>query len=120
MLHLPKNGISNIEFLVNVNYVRNLHCILALFLTASIASGPRSDFFFFLLGISLCVNSYRIILYHIISYRVKSHHVRLYHVILCVSFHIMPFSKVTVSYIWSVSSDCQQRLSVQPTVSSDW
>ena len=74
MLHLPKNGISNIEFLVNVNYVRNLHCILALFLTASIASGPRSDyFFFFFLGFSLCVNSYRIVLYHIISYRVRSY-----------------------------------------------
>ena len=31
MLHLPKNGISNIKILVNVKYVRNLHCILAFF-----------------------------------------------------------------------------------------
>ena len=69
MLHLSKNGIFNIEFLVNVNYVRNLHGILALFLTASIASGPRSDFFFLLLlGISLCVISYHIISFHVMSY----------------------------------------------------
>ena len=88
MLHLPKNGISNIEFLVNVNYVRNLHCILALFLTASIASGPRRGFFLFflLLGISLCVISHRIISCHVISYHVISHHVFSYRVIFMMSF----------------------------------
>ena len=105
MLHLPKNGISNIEFLANVNYVRNLHSIFALFLTASIASGPRSDFFFLLLlGISLCVISYHIISCHVILNCVISYQIILYlfHIISYPTSHLV----CQLSVVWTACSDC--------------
>ena len=93
------------------------------FLTASIAIGPRSDFFsccweFHLTSIriaSFCIISLRIMLDRILSDHIMSERIMSDHIM---SFYIIPLSKGTVNKIWTVSSDHQQWLSIQ-TASSD-
>jgi len=85
-------------------------------LEKTFSSSSSWDFHFASIRIvSFCIISFRIVSDRILSDHIMSERIRSDHIM---SFYIIPLSTGTVSKIWKVSLDHQQRLSVQ-TVSLD-